>query len=397
MTDKKKFKTVEPGMGLEEINKKIKKRRIKVIRRISIAAAVLAIIVIAVNIGNAMRTYSMYDIRSSIRRTGSEAAKFIGFKGKIVEYSNDGIRYWGSGEDSIWNQSFEMNTPVIHVCQNYLIVFDKGGSGICILTEAGVKKRIETSHPIKKACVAAQGTVAVLMEESGISYVRLYDKEGTELANGQFYGEQGGYPVDIALSYDAKKLAVAMVDVTGGHVKSMVTFYNFGSVGQNEIDNNVGSYSFDKLFITQIAYLSESRMLAIGDKKFVVFDGAEKPSVSREIPLEKNISSVFFNENYIGITKQNSDNGQPYHIHVYDLKGKTVMENDSTLQYDAIEFMGNGEICVRNDDACEIFTKRGICKYTGQFDHRFCYALPLGGQRRYKFVFEDTIEEVQLK
>lgn len=397
MSDRQKFKAVNSGMSLEEINTKIRKRRVKILRRVLIAVTILTVIVVAVNIGNAMRSYSSYDIRSVVKRTGSEASKFIGFKGKIIEYSNDGARYWGTGRESIWNRSFEMNTPVTAICKDYIIVFDKGGSQICILTEQGMKKKIETSHPIKKACVAEQGTVAVLMEESGTSYVKLYDKEGTELANGQFYGDQGGYPTDIALSYDAKKLAVALADVTGGSVKSMVTFYNFGSVGQNEIDNNVGSYTFDGLFIPQISYVSDNRMVAIGDKEFIVFDGKEKPSMTREVKLEKNITSIFCNESRIGVTRQNADSSKPYHIHVYDMKGNTVMENDTTLQYDAIEFMDNGEICVRNSDSLEFFTEQGICKYTGQFDHRFCYAQPIRGQREYIFVFEDTIEEVRLK
>ena len=36
-------------------------------------------------------------------------------------------------------------------------------------------------------------------------YVKLYDKRKRELASGEFFGEQKNIPVDIALSYDAKK------------------------------------------------------------------------------------------------------------------------------------------------------------------------------------------------
>ena len=53
-------------------------------------------------------------------------------------------------------------------------------------------------------------------------FVKLYDKTGKELANGEFYSSQGKIPVDIALSYDGKKLAVAMIDITGGAVDSEV-------------------------------------------------------------------------------------------------------------------------------------------------------------------------------
>ena len=82
---------------------------------------------------------------------------------------------------------------------------------------------------------------------------------GKVLASGEFFGEQKNIPVDIALSYDAKKLAVDMIDVSGGKTDSVISFYNFGSVGQNEIDNNVGTYKYENQLIPEIAYVSDRR------------------------------------------------------------------------------------------------------------------------------------------
>lgn len=72
--------------------------------------------------------------------------------------------------------------------------------------QEGSKKEIGTSWPIIKACIASQGTVAVLVSENENYYVKLYDVNGKELASGEFFGEQKNIPVDIALSYDAKNL-----------------------------------------------------------------------------------------------------------------------------------------------------------------------------------------------
>ena len=119
------------------------------------------------------------------------------------------------------------------MCEQYLAVYDRGGTFIYIMSERGLVKKIETATPIERVCVARQGTVAVLMKEDDVSYVRLYDKKGQELASGEFYQEKGSFPVDIALAPDAQKLAVDMLDVTKGKTCSTVTFYNFGSVGQN--------------------------------------------------------------------------------------------------------------------------------------------------------------------
>ena len=104
--------------------------------------------------------------------------------------------------------------------------------------------------------------------------LKLYDVNGKELASGEFFGEQKNIPVDIALSYDAKKMAVDMIDVSGGKTDSVISFYNFGSVGQNEIDNNVGTYKYENQLIPEIAYVSDSRMIAVSDQSIMVFDGS---------------------------------------------------------------------------------------------------------------------------
>lgn len=117
--------------------------------------------------------------------------------------------------------------------------------------------------PIDQVCVAAQGTVAVLMKKSTTTYLAMYDKTGNNLVSGEIHGEQGGYPVAIALSHDAIKLAISMININDGNVKSTVAFYNYSSVGQNEIDNCVGAVSFSDMVIPELEYIGNDTMLAI--------------------------------------------------------------------------------------------------------------------------------------
>lgn len=75
--------------------------------------------------------------------------------------------------------------------------------------------------------MANRGTVAVMMEDNGASNIKLYDKGGNNLAGGQIHMGKSGYPLDMALSHDAIKLAVTMLDVNDGAIQSVVAFYNF--------------------------------------------------------------------------------------------------------------------------------------------------------------------------
>lgn len=395
MAVKDGFKTVDTN--LEEIDEKIRQHRLGILKRMLIVAIVFVVVVVLLNLWMETRSYTSYDIRSSVERNGSEAAKFQEFLGNIIEYSNDGITCKNSGNELVWNQSFEMNSPVLDICENFLVIYDQGGLQIYIMSVDGLVKNIETVKPIQTVCVANQGTIAVLMEENGISYVKLYDKSGKELANGQFYAEQGGYPVDIALSYDAKKLAIDMIDVNEGNIKSTITFYNFGSVGQNEIDNNVGSFSYDDVFIPEIEYISESRMVAFGENKFLVFEGSQKPKQTGEITFEQQIRSVFHNEKYIGVTYENKSEESSYHIKVFDYKGSTVMENDTKILYDSISFLENNEICIRNRQECELITIHSIKKFAYTFEQDLYYIASKDRYQNYVFVLDNTMEEVRLK
>lgn len=395
MAGKQGFQTIETNF--EELDEKIRAHRKKIFWRVLGVSVGVIVAVLLIQLWMAVRGYDSYDIRNTVSRSGSEAAKYESFLGNIIEYSNDGIGYMTSDNQLLWNQSFEMTSPQLDICKEYLVVYDKGGTLIYIMEKSGVVKQIETSKPIQTVCIASQGTVAVLMKENQTSYLKVFDKQGTELAGGEFYGEKGGFPIDLAFSYDGKKLALGMIDVNGGDVKSTITFYNLDSVGQNEINNNVGTFSYSDMLIPEIEYVSADTMIAIGDSEIIIFRGEEKPKMAEEIFLQKEITSVFYNEKYIGYTYSNGSMEAGYHIEVYNLSGSKVMENDTTLMYDTVSFLENNEICVKNQYQCELFTIHSIKKFSYQFDTELMDILSNGSGQDYIFLFDEAIEEVHLK
>ena len=239
--------------------------------------------------------------------------------------------------------------------------------------------------------------MAVLVNEDKNYYVKLYDTSGKELASGEFFGEQKNIPVDIALSYDAKKLAVDMIDLSNGKTDSVIAFYNFGSVGQNEIDNNVGTYKYEDQLIPEIAYVSDNKMIAVSDKNIMVFDGSQKPKLKQKIKLEKQIDSVFYNNKYIGVAYSNNDKKCTSHIKLYDFNGKKIMENDTSIAYRNIEFDSNNEVCVTGETACEIYTIHGVKKFYHTFDQKLYKVMYKSGINNYIFIYEGAMDEVRLK
>jgi hypothetical protein len=389
------FTTVETDF--EELDEKIKAHRKRIFKAVVGIIAVLMVIVVAVELWMAVRSYDSFEVTNSFERTDSDAAQYLAFCGNILKYSNDGVVYTDDDNELIWNQAFEMTTPRLAICESYLVVYDRGGSSIYIMNKSGPEKQLEMTMPIETVCIAKQGTVAVLMKDGTTSYVKLYDRKGNELANGEFYADKGGIPIDIALSYDGQLLAVDMLSVMDGNVKSTITFYNFGSVGQNEINNNVGVYSYADTLIPEIEYLSDERMIAVADNEIILFSGEQKPQADSQIFLSGDLESIVYDEKYIAVVTKNPGSEISHHISIYDMKGKLMMENDTELEYTQIEFLDNHELCLTNEYSCELYTGHGILRFQYTFDSEIRKIISNGIGTGYTFILDGITEEVSLK
>ena len=394
--NKRGFHTVEEP-DMEEYERKLREHRVKVVRR----TIILIVTVLAVSAGlwvfMALRHYENFDVGSSVDRADTEATKFADFGGNILKYSNDGALYTDTYNERIWNQTYEMAKPTIDMCEDYLVIYDKKGTQIYIMTSQGLVSNIETTMTIEQVSIAAQGTVAVLMGDQSNSYLVVYDKNGKELVNGAIYGEDGGYPIAIALSNDAIKLAVSMLDINDGNVKTTIAFYNFGSVGENEIDRIVSANSFSDMVIPQLDFVSDDRMVAYGDSEIAIFEGTQKPKLTQEIPLTGEAKSIFNNNKYVGVVYSNNDENLTHHVAVYDMHGFTVMEKDFSQEYTEIGFLSNNEVCILNDHSCDIYTVRGIYKFHYDFDEELYKVISGGTGLNYTIILENSTEKVRLK
>lgn len=394
--DKRGFYTVK-DTDMEEYQRRLKEHRQKILKRTALGIAILLVSVTGLGLFMALRHYEDYDLRSSVERSDTEATRFAEFCGGILKYSNDGAIYTDTTNELIWNQPYEMSDPQIDICEGYVVIYDKRGTKIYILSRTELRGSIETTMPISQVCVAAQGTIAVLMGNQKAAHLLLYDSAGNNLAEGTIYGEGGGYPIAIALSHNAIKLAVSMIDISGGTVKSTIAFYNYGSVGQNEIDNCVGINSFENMVIPEVEFVSNDRMVAFGDTEILVFEGTQRPQLVVEIAQEKQAKSIFYSQEYIGVVCSNDDEAVTHHIFVYDMKGEPVMETDFDLDYNTVEFLSNNEICIRNENACDLYTMRGVYKFHYEFDEELYQVLAEGRGLNYTFVLSDATEKVRLK
>ena len=398
MTDTRKrgFRTV-PSKDAREFERELKRHRMEVLKRSIVIAMVVFLLIGGTALYMSLRQYTEYDVRMSVERSDTKATKFADFQGQILKYSNDGAFLTDHQNEMLWSQAYEMASPTIDICGNYLVIYDKGGKSICLFTKSGLIKSIETRIPITQVSVASQGTMAVLTDNRTKGFLTLYDKEGTELVNGAIHGEKGGYPIAIALSDDAIKLAVSMLDISDGTVNTTLAFYNFGSVGENAIDHIVSANSYEDILIPEIDFVSADCMLAVGDSKIMIFKGEQSPKLATEIPFAQEMRSVFHNQNYIGVVYDSMTAEQVHQIQVYDLNGRLIMEETSDVPYTDVKLLSNDEICIYNRTICDIYTIRGIFKFHHEFEKELYYVMPGGSSLNYTFILEGATEQARLK
>ena len=381
----------------KEFQRQLQEHRMNVLKRTIIAAVIILLFVGGTALYMSLRRYTGYDIRVSAGRADTKATQFEEFQGNILKYSNDGAFYTDHNNEMIWNQTYEMSNPVVDICGNYLVIYDKKGKDIYILNKGGLVHSIETNYPITQVSVAGQGTIAVLMDNQSKGLLSLYDKEGNVLVNGAIHSEKGGYPVAIALSDDAIKLGVSMLDVKDGTVKSTLAFYNFGSVGENAIDHVVSVATYDDMLMPELDFVSKDCMLAITDKGVLIFEGSQTPKETARIDFLEEVKSVFYNNEYIGTICDSTDETIHGVIRVYDFSGKLKMEENTDVEYSDVKLLSSNEVCIFNRTVCDIYTVQGIFKFHYEFDKELYSVIPGGSSLNYTFILNGVTEQVRLK
>ncbi len=343
------------------------------------------------------REYRDFVEKSVEDRSDTPATKFVHFSDGILKYSNDGAFFTSSENELVWNQTFEMENPIVDIRDGYVAIGDVGGTELYLIDKEGNRGHLSTTIPIYAFSIASQGTTAVLLSGDNEYYLRIYDADAKELASGELFVRNSGYPVSLSISPGGKKLALASIVPTGREVSTTLTFYNFGSVGQNEEDNIVGTYQYERLVVPEISFLTEELLAAFGDDRVLLFTGAQKPTPSEEIPVEEEIRSVFYEKNHFGLIVNSNDEENSRHMAVYDRRGRLVMEKDFTMDYDTVEFLPNGEILVRNDYECALFNLQGVERFRYTFDEKLLAVLPEQLGIYYTFLMEGSTKKVRLK
>lgn len=358
--------------------------------------AVCVVIAIAARKG---RTYGSYQLSRKAEWNVAVGTSYLPYKSGVMKINRDGAEAIASNGQVLWNISYNIKDPIADVCGSYAVIADRGGKQLIIVDGSGTANRIEVLNNITCVDIAEQGVTAVMMSSGERDYVELYSMDsvsgGKPLANGETSVPSDGFPLDLAISKNGRKLVTSYMRLVEDTLENWVTFYNFGEVGQSMFDHIAGNYKQDNALAPELEFVTNDIVLVCRNDGFLLYTMEEIPKARAIVKIEGEIERLVWNDTYLCTVLKNQTGGDKYRVQLYDFNGKKQL--DITMNDDFERILLSGEdIVFYSRLSCAIFTTTGKVKFRGTFDKNVEQIYPVNNEDKYLLIGEGTMDLMQL-
>lgn len=357
---------------------------------------IIVFVSLALFLYHKLRIYNEYTIKSVIERTESSASVTVQLGENMVSYSKDGASCVSVNGGKIWNQTYEMQKPLVDVTGKCIAITDYNGRDIYVMDSEKILGTISTNMPVKNIAVSESGIVAAILEDGSTTWIYVYDTKGNVLVYSKTKMSNSGYPVEVALSPDATLMAVSYLYIDSGAMRSSVGFYNFGEVGQNELHNYVSGYNYTDSIVPYVKFLNDEVAVAVADDRIMFYGGGQKPAVIGETLLSQEILSIYQSGEYVGLVFENTEGESKYYMDLYNMEGEKKHTLEFDCDYTDIVITEDTAI-IYNKNEWNVYTLGGRTKFSGVYEGNIQKIIPTDNIRDYLIVTEDTLESVTLK
>ncbi len=391
---------MEENRRTEDISYKAKLGRHQVLKFYRVCVIIILLILTAFCIYYYWKNkeYVDYEVRQNYSWSKAQEAHCRNLEGYLLVYSKDGMNCVDTKGNTVWNQSYEMQAPIIKTCGNVVAAGDYSGRNIYVANTEGILGTINTTMPIRDLAVSENGVVAAVLDDTDVTAIYLYNvKNGEAFADFKTTMSKSGYPIAVDISQDGKLVAVSYLKAEDGGIMSDVGFYNFSSVGQNYTDNLVGGYGYAQAVVPLVEFMRTDVAFGVANDRLMLYQGEQIPVNTKDVIFSEEILSVYHNEEYIGLVFYNTtgETEEAYRLSVYNTSGEIENEITFDVEYQEI-LLGAKSIVIYNDEECDIYNWDGKLKYKGRFKERIQCVLPTASVDRYTLVTQDGIQLIEL-
>ncbi len=396
MTNIREYEKKKESNASNDYNKIIIQHKLRIFYRILLSTLLAAAVLAALYISNVNKVYTEYQVVSSVKRTKIDNAVSGNLNGNILTYSNDGANCTDTKGNVLWNQTFEMQNPMVRINGKVAAIADYNGHTIYVVDDTGPMGEIDTGMPIRTICVSQSGVVAAVLDDSEVNAIYIYNSTGDTVAYFKTTMKKSGYPISVAISDNSEIVSVSYLYLDSGTVTSNVAFYNFGPVGQNEVDNYVSGYSYSDSIVPEVGFLNNSTSFALADNRLVIYKGKQIPTSQAETLLQDEVQSVYYSEDYIGLVYLNTSSVSKYRLDIYDDTGKIVLSKEFDMDYTDI-FFNKDCVVIYNESECLISNIKGKEKFNGKFKTTVETLIPTSKISEFITITADKVATIELK
>ncbi len=374
---------------------KIHKHRLSSIYRFVLLVVALIVVIIVVYMQYNNRIYEGYETLSAEPKDYVSGAIEKRMGNGLLTYSKDGAHYTNSGGEVKWNQTYQMQNPIMTICEDAVALADYKGNKIFIYNSSEKLGEIDTTMPVLSLSVAVNGVTAAVLDGGDVTWIRIFGPTGEILVDFKTSMANYGYPFSVSLSPDGLLCIVSYMYMDMGQMKSSVAFYNFGEVGKNQVDNFVGGYDYADTLVPYVQFMNQNTAFAVGDDRLVLYKGNQKPENAANILFSEELQEVYYSEEYVGLVFL-SDLSNGRRLDIYDSSGIKVISHELLMEYTDIMF-DNESYIIYNETELYIGTMDGKEKYNSTFREPVSLLIPTGKDYRYMMVTQDSVEMIKLK
>lgn len=338
------------------------------------------------------QVFSGYVITKQAEFTVLENTSYLENGGSIIRYSKDGISNTDAKGKMVWNLTYEMQSPMVRLADGYAAVGDYNGHIIYLVDREGSTYEVDTRLPIRNFAVSSSGVVAAILEESGNSWINVFNKDGTQIVEAKATMSKTGYPLAVSLSGEVMGASYFYVD--GNTMRSSVTFYNFGGIGENTTDHIVSTYDYPDAVVPVVQFMNQETAFAVADNRLMFFEGSKKPVSSADILLDVEIQGVYYSDTHVGLLFYDQTGEYKYRINVYDTSGKKVMSYGFDMDFKDI-LIRNDQIMIYNESKCMVVGLNGKLKYSGTFEDRVHFAAATDSPRKFVLIMNEGLATME--
>lgn len=378
---------------------KIKSHKLTILYRAALVIVLIAAVAVFLVVQWKNKVFSESVVVSSTPVTIVQGAMVENLGGNILLYSKDGASCIDAKGNALWNQTFEMQEPMLSVCNNVAAIGDYNGRTVYVVSSMGQLGTVNTNLPIRKICVSQSGVVAAVLDDAEVTRILLYngnENTDTSIVDIKATMDKSGYPMSLSLSPNGKLLAISYLHVNSGEMKSSVAFFNFGEVGKNESDNYVSGYDYPDTVIPYVQFMNNSAAFAVSDDRIVFFEGGEKPANKATALLNEEVQGIYYNEDYVGLVFHNQTGESAYRLDVYNTAGTKIHSQLFDMEYTDIIF-SRDQVIIYNDMDCKICNMSGVDKFTGTFEKPSSLLVPTSSNYKYVSVTSNSVDVIELK